>query len=177
MTPATSPAEHRPLASIAVAAFLLCLPALHASARPPTPQPTEIMRIDVPDALAFAMRGRLGNTNTWLGLSLRCPRSPAKPVEATAYFGGFPSDARPVQLAVREPSGSVSHFGPAVRGTPASGFHSPRITDPLQAISFLNAALQPGSLVSNGYRSFRNQVSSSRNDTVRNAFIRCIQQR
>lgn len=167
--------------AIALAALVVMLLTLSPTPAPAAPYPTPIVShikaLDIPGALAFAMRGCLGNTNTWLGLSLLCPRSPAKPLEVTAYFGGFPSDARPVQLAVRNPAGAVSHFGPAVRGTPASGFHSPRITDPLQAIRFLNAALQPGSLVSNGYRSFRNQVSFSRNDTVRNAFVRCIQER
>ena len=131
----------------------------------------------MPGALAYAMRGRLGNTNTYLGLSLLCPRSTAKRVEITAYFGGFPADARPVQLAVRDAAGTVEHFGPAVRGSPASGFHSPRVTDPLQALEFVNAALQPGSLVSNGYRSFRNRASRADNERVRNAFIRCLRER
>ncbi len=165
-----------PLLSLALA----LAPGLASSAPPapyPIPEITEIVNIDVPESLAFVMRGRLGNTDTYLGLSLLCPRSASKRVEVTAYFAGFPADARPVQLTIRGPRGQISRFGPAVRGTPASGFHSPRITDPPKALEFVTAALRPGSLISNGYRSFRNRASQSQNDRTRDAFIRCLRER
>lgn len=162
-----------PLAALLAAVFASSV----SAATYPTPEIAKIETIDVPGSLAFAMRARLGNTNTFVGLSLLCPRSTSNPIEVTAYFGGFPSDARPVQLAVRDPSGAVAHFGPAVRGTRASGFHSPRVTDPLQALEFVNAALQPGALVSNGYRSFWNRASRSDNRRVHDAFVRCLRNR
>ena len=162
-----------PLAALLATALASSAPAATYA----TPEITKIVKIEVPGALAFAMRARLGNTDTYVGLTLLCPQSSASHIEVTVYFGAFPSDARPVQLAVRDSNRAVAHFGPAVRGTPASGFHSPRLTDPLRALKFVNAALQPGSLVSNGYRSFWNRASRADNQRVRNAFTRCLQER
>ena len=165
-------------AMAAIATAIATASATPASSAPyPTPAFTTIETIHTPDALAFTMRARLGNPATYLGLSLICPRDTTRPVEVTVYFGEVPADTRLVQLAVHDPDRAVVRFGPAVRGTPASGFHSPRLTDPLDALEFVNLALQPGSLVSNGHRSFLNRVPKAENRRVRNAYIRCLQER
>ena len=68
-----------------------------------------------------------------------------------------------MQLAVLTAEGTVFRFGPVVSGGPESGFHSPRIADPAEAGRFAEAAFRPGSLVSNGFRSFRNGAGEARN--------------
>ena len=45
----------------------------------------------------------------------------------------------------------------------------------MEAERFAGAALRPGALVSNGYRSFRNRTSETRNREVREAFIACLE--
>ena len=92
----------------------------------------------------------------------------------TGYFGSFPGVQHALQFVVRDVDGSVERFGPVVTAGPESGFHSPRITDLAEAERFVTIALQPGSLISNGYRSFWNRVSEARNSEVREAFVACV---
>ena len=170
------PAALAALAILAIALLFVTAPPRTASAQThPTPEIAEITEIPAPDTVAYVMRARLGHTNTYVGMSLVCAPGNSPPVEVTAYFGGFPADARPVQLAVGAPRGTVHRFGPVLRGTPRSGFHSPRITDPDDARKFADAALRPGALVSNGYRSFRNRIPEAANRRARAAFLRCLQ--
>ncbi len=139
----------------------------------PVPGIMHVEDLGIPGALAFGMRGTLGDGRVTVGLAAVCATAGPREVEATALFGGFPRDRRPVQLAVRTADGMVLRFGPVVRGGPEAGFHSPRITDAAEAMRFADAALRHGSLVSNGHRSFRNGAGGARNRAVREAFLAC----
>ena len=120
------------------------------------------------------MRGELCGSGEHVGLGVICATRGPYGIEATAFFGAFPADRRPVQLAVLGADGTVARFGPVVTAGPESGFHSPRIVDPGEAERFADVALRLGALVSNGYRSFRNRASEARNREVREAFIACL---
>ncbi len=126
----------------------------HAEPTWPTPEITQIDALDAPHAVAYAMRGELGDSGAYVGLALLCTTRGPTTIEVTAFFGAFPGSHHPVQLAVQSPNGTDEGVGPVVRAGPESGFHSPQITDPQDAGRFVRLALQPGALVSNGYRSF-----------------------
>ena len=140
----------------------------------PTPEIREITALDVQDTVAYMMRGPLGNSGWSVGLTVRCAMHGPAEIEATAFFGGFPGAHHPVQLAVRGPAGTGERFGARVAGGPEAGFHSPQLRDPHDVERFVTAALQPGALISNGYRSFWNRVSAQRNQQVREEFLACV---
>ena len=142
-----------------------------AENRLPTPEVAGFQTVDVEDGTGYVMRAQLGDTGEYVGLSLLCRGSGE--VEAGVYFGGFPSSRQPVQLAVRDIGGRVERFGPVVKGGPEAGFHSPRITEVADVKRFVDVALQPGSLVSNGYRSFWNRASAADNRMVWEEFVGC----
>ena len=166
------------LSHFVLAAWLALVPAWPVLAEPPWPTPeiTQIEPLDIPHAVAYLMRAELGNTGIILGLTVHCvPHDPAA-LQVTTLFGAFPGPQHPVQLAVRRPDGTGEGFGPVVRAGPESGFHSPQIRDPHDAERFVTAALQPGALISNGYRSFWNRASAARNRQVRDEFLACVWQ-
>ena len=140
----------------------------------PTPGIATILELGDGDELAYGMRGELGRTGHFVGLALICSKKGVKKVEAIASFLGFPEDRRPLQLAVRGEDGTIKRFGPVISAGPESGFHSPRMVEAGEVMRFVNAALRPGALVSNGYRSFWNRVSERRNEVVREAFLACV---
>ena len=70
---------------------------------------------------AWAMRAELGNSGIYLGQVLVCRDEEPLAAEATAYFGGFPEDRRPVQLAVHRDDGPVERFGRVMSGGLESG--------------------------------------------------------
>ena len=113
------------LKTVLVAAALAVSGAAQAGETWSTPEIAHIDELDIPGALAFGMRGALGDTGVTVGLAAICATGGPRSVEATAFFGGFPHDRRPVQLAVRTAEGTVHRFGPVVSGGPASGIHSP----------------------------------------------------
>ena len=79
---------------------------------------------------------------------------------ATVYLGPFPARLQALQLMTRTAAGVVTRFGDVFRAEAASGFHSPQLAgDDLDG--FLQAVLAPGTLVSNGYRSYRVQLTST----------------
>ena len=141
----------------------------------PTPEIGTIVELEIGAGRAWGMRAELGNSGIYVGLALVCRDEAPLEAEVTAYFGGFPEDRRPVQLAVRTPEGTVERFGGVVSGGPESGFHSPQVTDLRDLARFVGAALRPGALVSNGYRSFWNRVSEARNAKVRGEMEGCLQ--
>jgi len=95
-------------------------------------------------------------------------------VEVTVFLGAFPPAGLPVQLAIRTSGGSIERFGSVIdHARRHSGFHSPRLTDPDQVARFLDAALENGTLVSNGYNSFWNRVPPARNRAVRTKLRAC----
>ena len=146
----------------------------HADTTWPTPEITRIEALDVPDTVTYVMRGEVGDSGQYVGLGVVCAMDGSDRVEVTGYFGSFPGVQHALQFAVRGGDGGVERFGPVVKAEPASGFHSPRITDVAEAERFVTIALQSGSLISNGYRSFWNRVSEARNSEVREAFIACV---
>lgn len=170
------PSSPRSTPAAVLAAFLLCTIPDPARAQHPTPEIEIIQQIPIPGSVAYGMRARLGATDTYLGLTFLCTLSPPVEIEITAHFGAFPADGRPVQLAIRRSDGQILRFGPVVHAGSRSGFHSPRVTDRRQAERFANAALQPDSLVSNGYRSFWNRGSTRDNRTARLRFLACLKQ-
>ena len=140
----------------------------------PTPEISVIREFKQGGAVIYAMRGQLENTATYVGMAFSCATTGPRKAEASVFFGSFPAHRRPVQLAVRLPDGSGQAYGPVLRGGPESGFHSPLIRDPRRAEAFARAALTPGALISNGYRSFFNRAGEARNRQVRDAFIACL---
>lgn len=140
----------------------------------PTPEIATILELGEGDELVYVMRGELGSTGHFVGLGLICSTKGVRNVEAVASFLGFPEDRRPLRLAVRGEDGAIERFGPVVSAGPESGFHSPRMVETGEVTRFVNAALRPGALVSNGYRSFWNRVSERRNEAVREAFLACV---
>ena len=139
-----------------------------SSAQVPTPEIRQIDEMPINGGTVYVMAAPLGNTNTQVGLAVACNGWP----EVTVFLGGFPPAHIPVQLAVRTAPGRGERFGDVVRHSgPASGFHSPQLTNPREIARFLDAALVNGALVSNGYNSFWNGVAPARNRQVR-AFMR-----
>ena len=155
------------------AVLVVLVAGAHADVTYTTPEIRGFEVIDMDGALAYVMRGELGGSGQYVGLGIVCRSDGSRAAEVTAYFGSFPGVGHPVQLAVRGAGGRVGRFGPVVSAGPESGFHSPRITDPGEAARFVSLALQTGSLISNGYRSFWNRVDEARNREVREAFVAC----
>ena len=158
---------------LAVLSIVAGAVAAHAGLeRVPTP---EIGRIEVREEggqVGYMMRGEIGDTGYYVGLALVCRMDGTGKAEVTVFFGGFPETRQPVQLAVRDAGGRVERFGPVVRGGPESGFHSPKLTAEVER--FVSVALKPGSLVSNGYRSFWNRVGEAENRRVAESFLGCV---
>ena len=148
----------------------------HAGETYTTPEIDRIENLDVAGAVAWVMRGELGDSGYHVGLGIVCKSDGSGDTVVTAYFGSFPGVGHPVQFAVRGAGGRVGRFGPVVSGGPESGFHSPRITGPDEMARFLRLALQPGALISNGYRSYWNRVDEKRNREVRQALLACAGQ-
>ena len=164
------------LAVLLLAAAGMVCPS-HAAPPWPTPAITRIDALGMKDTVAYAMRAALGTSGEYVGLAVLCPARDETALQVTAFFGAFPGSHRPVQLAVRGPDGTVERFGPVVTAGPESGFHSPQLRDPHEAVRFVAVALQSGALISNGYRAFWNRVSAARNRQVRGEFLACVRQR
>ena len=139
----------------------------------PTPEITQITALDQKDMVAYAMRAPLGTSGAYVGLAVLCATHGPVEIEVTAFFGAFPGSHRPVQLAVRGADGTVERFGAVLAAGPRAGFHSPQLRSRQDAERFVTVALQPGALISNGYRSFWNRASARRNQQVRDEFLTC----
>jgi len=155
----------------AVAPAMLLAAAAGTAAQSPTPEIHLIEEATAGNgATVYIMRAPLPNTVDQVGLAITCDNG----IEVTVFLGAFPPAGRPVQLAVRTAGGRIERFGPVVQHAgPRSGFHSPRLTDPRQVARFLDAALDNGALVSNGYNSFWNRVAPGRNRQMRAAIRAC----
>ena len=149
----------------AVATAILPAGAAASAAQSPTPEIRLIEEATAGSrATAWIMRANQ------VGLAMTCDNG----VEVTVFLGAFPPAGTPVQLAIRTTAGRIERFGPVVHHAgPRSGFHSPRLTDPRQVARFLDAALENGALVSNGYNSFWNRVAPARNRAVRATMRAC----
>ena len=158
----------------ATAAMLLTLATAAAATgaqRVATPQLLRIERANAGGAIVHMGRSPLPNTNSYVGLAAICEN---RHLRVVVSLGGFPADLRPVQLAVRTPSGEIERFGPVARHAgPRSAFHSPELTDASDVERFLSSALQTGALVSNGYNSFWNGLTPARNRAVQDEIRSC----
>ena len=139
--------------ALGLLAVLACLFAARAAAQSPTP---EVQRIEAVDG-GYLMRApfRGGAASEYLAAVFACGENGS--LDVATFFGSFPADRRPVQLAVRTADGRVHRFGSVVSGGPESGFHSPLLEN-AEALRFAATALTPGALVSNGFRSFWNRA-------------------
>ena len=155
----------------ATAAMLLASVTNAPAMQVPTPEIEAIEEIPVGDgSTAYVMRAPLADTGQIVGMAMACDLE----AKVTVYFGAFPPARIPVQLGIRTPDGRVERFGPVVHHCgPRCGFHSPELTDPLEAGRFLDAALQNGALVSNGYNSFWNRADPERNRQMRAIMNAC----
>ncbi len=160
--------------AIAALAALALVGEAYAAGPLPTPVLDRIVQLEAPHALVYAMRGMLGDGSTYVGFAVVCPTRGRDRIVVEVHLGGCPHDRRPVQLAVRRADGAVERFGPVLTAGPESGFHSPQLTDPREAERFAKAALRPGSLISNGYNSFWNRASETRNREARETFLACL---
>ena len=145
--------------AVLLAAALALRGAVQAGQTSPTPEIVRIDALDMPGTAAWAMKGALGDGSITVGLAAVCATEGPRRAEAMAFFGAFPGDRRPVQLAVRIAEGTVQRF------------------DPADVARFARAAFRPGSLVSNGYRSLWKQASEAGNREVREAFLSCLGRR
>ena len=144
-----------------------------ATAQTPTPRAHAlVLDTQTANEATFAVAEPLASGETWIGFYVTCKRAP-RTLEAGFSFGSFPAGKR-VQAAIRTPTRHVERFGPVLRGTPASGFHSPLFNDPGDVRRFLTAAFQHGSLISNGHNSVWNELSEPLNRRVRAAVNTCL---
>ncbi len=140
----------------------------------PSPEAGRIFDFEIGAGRAWGMSAEPGG-GVRVGLELVCRTEEPAYAEATAYFGGWPEDRRPVRLKVQSPDGTTTAwFGRAVSGKRDSELHIPRVTDLRELERFVEAALRPGALVSNGYRAFWNRASGARNAEVRREMLDCV---
>ena len=135
-----------------------------------TPRLTTYETLGDDDDQLIAMREQFPGTNWNIGMAAAC--NGGDPTIAVS-MGPYPSDRRPTQLAVQTPDGNVERFGPVTEGGPESGFHSPQVTGPEDTQRFVEAATQPGALISNGYNSFFNDAEPADSEPFRQILTDC----
>ena len=139
------------IAAVVAAIAMACTPAAEA------PIPTVGSLEAVRDGETEVLLARVIAGGAVVGFALSCDG--ARPL-MTVYLGPFPARLQALQLTTRTFVGAVTRFGEVFRADAASGFHSPRLAgDDLDG--FLQAVLEPGTLVSNGYSSYRVQLTST----------------
>ena len=159
----------RTLHTALAAAMALAATAAGAT-QAPTPEIHRIEQATGNGTTAYIMRASLPDSAQIVGIALTCDTR----AEVRIYLGAFPPAGTPVQLAVRTANGDTERFGPVINHDgPRSGFHDPLLNDQQQVARFLDAALENGALVSNGYNSFWNRVAPGRNLEVRDIMRRC----
>ena len=160
-----------------ILALVITLAGVAAGAGPsPIPELSSLVRHDVPGKLVWTMKAPLGTTGEHVGLTITCSTTGPAELTATAFLGPLPPDRRPLQLAVHTPVNTIERFGPGVTAGPESGTYSPTFTDRTSVWRLATAALVPGSLISNGYTSFRNAAPPLVNRKEWEALRACIRQ-
>ena len=169
--PYASPMVFRDRSAVILLAFILAAALVSASQRP-TPVLTAFQRVPAAAGSVLHMLVEPDRGVGWrAGMAFQC-RSGARPVVAV-FLGPFPSDRRPVQLAVRTSDGRVERFGQVLVGGLEAGFNDTYLEQPADQRRFARAALQSQVLVSNGYNSFWNGASAAANRRVLDALIAC----
>ena len=135
-----------------------------------TPRLTAYETIESEDQQLVTMRQQFPGANWNIGMAAACDQGQPTIVVS---MGPYPSDRRPTQLAVRTPDNAVQRFGPVTEGGPESGFHSPLVTGAEDIERFVDAATQPGALVSNGYNSFFNDAEPADSEAFRQLLANC----
>ena len=130
---------------------MACAPAAQA------PTPTVGTLEAVRDGETEVLLARVIVGGAVVGFALSCDG--ARPL-MTVYLGPFPARLQALQLTTRTSVGAVTRFGEVFRADAASGFHSPQLAGSDLA-AFLAAMLAPGTFVSNGYRFYRVQLTST----------------
>ena len=139
------------IAAVVAAIAMACAPAAQA----PTPTVGNLEAVPAADGGTLALVARVTVGGFIVGFALSC--EDGRPL-ATVYLGPFPPRLQTLQLATRTAAGAVTRFGGVFQAAAASGFHSPQLVgDDLD--EFLRAVLEPGTLVSNGYSSYRVQLT------------------
>lgn len=142
-----------------------------AQGRVPTPAVVEYnLGADTPEGVTVGFGARLPD-GTRVGAVVACLHA-TRQVELAMFFGPYPR-SRPVQAAVRAPDGRIERFGGVERGSPRTGLHSPVFRDPPTVRRFIDAALVPGSLISNGHNSVWHRVPAARAAEARRALLSC----
>lgn len=142
--------------------------------RVPTPQAFRLLADqDTIGGMFFAAGEFLpGSASTRIGFYVLCDFEKRR-TEGGFSFGSFPSGV-PVQAAVRGPDGRVTRFGPVLRGTPASGFHSP-VFEGVEAVRrFVDVVFVSDTLASNGHNSVFNRLPEEVNRRVRERMSVCL---
>ena len=137
------------IAAIVAAVAMACAPA----AQVPTPTVGNLETVRDGETVALVARVMVGNAA--LGLALSCDGQ--EPM-ATVHLGPFPPRLQALQLVTRTATGAVTRFGEAFRADAASGFHSPQLVG-ADLDEFLQAVIEPGTVVSNGYSSYQVQLT------------------
>ena len=161
---------------IIIAALVLILaPAAMASGNEPVPTPMIkefTIRDETPGGFVLgAVLPLEGQPDVRVGMALVCEEAR---IEVRGFFGFYPVDL-PVQMAVKSPDGKVWRHDRRELAGPRSGYHSPIITERSQVVDFLHLALQRGSLVSNGFNSFWNDLPEDINRKTRDRLLACGQ--
>jgi len=138
------------IAAVVAVIAIACAPAAQA----PTPIVGNLEAVPDGDGGTLALVARVTVGGFIVGFALSC--EDGRPL-ATVYLGPFPLRLQALQLATRTTVGAVTRFGDPLRADAASGFHSPQLVGN-DLDEFLQAVLAPGTLVSNGYSSYRVQL-------------------
>ena len=153
---------------------LLALASQSGTGAVETPEATAFaLSRETTDEVLFAFAAGLPGSGEQLGMYIRCERA-AKRLSAGLFFGTYPS-GKPVQAAVRTREGTVERFGPVMRGSARSGYHSPELTDAAEVRRLLASALGEGALLSNGHNSVWNRIPAPENQRARKAIEQCAQ--
>ena len=142
-----------------------------AEAQQPTPVIERFEQLDMQEATGWLLLGTDSGTGWVPGMAVLCEHGRGPRMDAS--LGPFPLTRRPVQFAIRTPDGAVERYGPVMTAGPESGFHDPQITNRAEVLRMARAALQLGSLISNGYNSFWNQASAAANRTAYQTLAAC----
>lgn len=139
-----------------------------------TPELVGVTDVTMDNGWGLVAAAPLDGAGLNVGIAFRCDNTTRSPT-ATIFLGSFPADRRAVQLAVRLEDGRIERFGPLIEqhSGPASGFHSPELTDRGEVMRFTNAAVRSGSLISNGYNSFWVRLTAGTAATVRRRIAEC----